>query len=110
MKVIATQKRDNIDVLQFWTEAVNGSLTPFSFTANGVSRVEVIAGGAIISSDTTDVTFLAEKLSVKFGKLAISPGKYDVRIVIYTPVALAGIELVGLHRPENIVLIMNAPA
>lgn len=109
MYIVATIGRDNIDVLAIkYTDPVTNVTTPLNFATYGVTRVEVSAGNASISSITSDVTYSGDKLSVKLGKLTLSAGQYDLRIVLFTEASPNGIEIVGKHRQQSINLIMNA--
>jgi hypothetical protein len=110
MKVVATRGRGNIESISVTeTDPITQTTTDFIFAENNTTRVEVKAGGASISSDTTDVSFASNKIMMKLGKLELPEGKYDVKVIIFTATAPEGTEIVGPSRDANITLLMNAP-
>ena len=100
MKLTAALGRDNVDVI---TVAYGSGV--FDFAQFGVTRVDVIAGGTTL--DASNVNFAGDQLSIKFGKFALPAGKYDVRIVLFTPASPAGIEIVTPNTNNCIVLILQ---
>lgn len=110
MKVVATRGRGNIETISLdYTDPITQTTADFVLSTNNTTKVEVRAGGASISSDTTDVSFADNKIMMKLGKLNLPEGKYDVKVVIFTDAAPEGIEIVGPSRSANMTLIMNAP-
>lgn len=110
MKVVATKGRGNIEtILITETDPITQTTTDFNLSENLTTRVEVKAGGASISSDTTDVSFASNKVMMKLGKLDLPEGKYDVKVIVFTATIPEGTEIVGPSRPANMTLMMNAP-
>lgn len=97
MKFIATTGTDGIEVIKV---AYFGQ--PIDFTTLGVTKVDVIAGGV-----TTAAVFQDGELWIKFGKMGLAPGKYDVRIMLFTAGSPDGVEIMGPLRPHQGVLFIN---
>lgn len=89
MRLVATSGTDNIEVIK-----VGYYGQPMDFVQYGVTRVDVIAGGV-----TTAAVFQDGELWIKFGKMGLAPGKYDVRIVLFSAGSPDGIEIMGPLRP-----------
>lgn len=110
MKVVATSGRGNVETIALdYTDPITQTTTDFILSENNTTKVEVKAGGASISSDTTDVSFADNKIMMKLGRLELPEGKYDMKVIIFTSSAPEGIEIVGPSRSANMTLMMNAP-
>ncbi len=101
MKITAPLGRDNVEQLR-----IKYNNLAFDFATFGVTRVQVIAGSASISSDNSDVSYTGDTLSVKFGKLDLVPGYYNAQIVLYTPTHPAGVVIAGPDMPETVDLTL----
>lgn len=112
MVIVGTIGRDNVDILTIsYDDPDDGSTAylPFNFVTHGVTKVEVAAGGASISSETSNVVYTGDKLKIKLGKLNLPAGRYQLKITMFSSVSPNGVEIIGPHRPSNIVLVMTAP-
>lgn len=97
MRLIATNGTDGIEVIKV---AYYGQ--PMNFADLGVTKVDVIVGGV-----TTAAVFQDGELWIKFGKMGLVPGKYDVRIMLFTVGSPDGVEIMGPLRPHQGVLFIN---
>lgn len=102
MKIVATNGTDNIEILK-----VNYEGLPIDFTVYGVTRIDVIAGDITMSSGGGNVSYTDSQISIKFGKMGLAVGKYDVIIKLITPTSPNGVVIVGPERPQCIVLFVS---
>jgi hypothetical protein len=107
MKVIASNGTDTQEVLKItYTDPETNITGPFDFAANGITRVDVIAGG-ITMSNGTNVSYAGDHLRIKFGKMGLQQGRYDVRVVIFSASSPDGVEIVGPQRSQQIVVFAS---
>lgn len=91
---VLTAFKDRVNEISFnVVKLVDGKLKPYSLTHAGVVRLEVIVMGTepdvLISSDTDDVVFSHDEVTIKFGSLNVEAGPYDLEVVAYKDDGLA---------------------
>lgn len=78
MRVSAFRNASNKET---YTVSKNGEL--FDLTTAGVTKVEVVVSGKVISSDTADVTYSGSSLTIEWGALALTGGNFSPTIYAY---------------------------
>lgn len=107
MKVIASNGTDTTAVLKItYTDPETMITEPFDFAARGITRVDIIAGGITMSTGA-NINHAEDELFVKFGKMGLVPGKYDVRVRLFSAAKPDGDEIVGPLRPQQIVVFVS---
>ncbi|HEY7867534.1 MAG TPA: hypothetical protein VIC51_16210 [Psychromonas sp.] len=95
MKVNAYRNASNTES---YTVIKNG--VEFDLSAAGVTKIEVVAGTAEISSITDDVVFSGSTLSIKWGSLNLDKGGVKPTIYAYKVDDLEGEVLFGPNKSE----------
>ena len=85
MRVSAFQNASNRE-----TYEVKKNGLPFDLTAAGVTRIEVVKGGKVIDSTTSDVTYSGTSLSIEWGALDLTSGSFSPTIYAYKAGDLKG--------------------
>lgn len=107
MKVIASNGTDTTAVLKVtYTDPETNVTEPFDFTARGITRVDIIAGGITMSTGA-NVSHAEDELYIKFGKMGLEPGRYDVRVRLFSAAKPDGDEIIGPGRPQQIVVFVS---
>lgn len=103
MNIAVAPGRDNVENLR-----ISYGGEPFNFAAFGVTRVEVSAGNASMSSVDGDITYAGDILNVKFGKMeGLVKGVREASIVLFTSGSPDGIEIIGPNRPDTLLLYIS---
>lgn len=101
MKISAFAGRDNAE--KFKVKLDN---QPFNFDTAGVTSVQAVAGSAVITSASGDISIEGDVLSVKFGKFDLQAGFYQAQIVIYSALYPNGLVIAGPGLSVEIDLTM----
>lgn len=96
MDITAYLGRDNVEGIAF-----NQNGEPLNFAAAGITRVEAHANGAVVAAATD-----GNIVNVAFGKLALKPGGYFVKIIAYPPGSTAGEVIAGPGKEVEINLTL----
>lgn len=99
MIIFAKAGRSNRELLQ-----LKIGETAFDFTAAGVTKVEVYAGGQTISSTGAAVTFDGDTLDVDFCALNLPAGTYYPEIVFFIGSNPLPQTIAARGRPNSITL------
>lgn len=103
MNIAVALDRDNVENLR-----IRYGGEPFDFAAFGVTKVEVAAGDAIMSSVDGDINYAGDMLNIKFGKMeGLTAGIREASIVLFTAGSPDGIEIIGPKRPDTLLLYIS---
>ncbi|MGJ8680527.1 hypothetical protein [Paraglaciecola sp.] len=81
---------------------------PFDLVAADVIKLEVEAGGAVIDSDSTALSFDSTGFEVEFGALDITNGRHITKLTAYTATDNKGKILIGPGLKGNLTLTMQS--
>jgi hypothetical protein len=101
-KSTAFKNRSNIE-----SYAIKKNGVAFDLVAADYTRIEVIAGGVAIDSDTTDVVFIGSNIDINYCAFDIPAGEYFPIIVGYTATDTKGRVLFGPDMDESIELLLR---
>lgn len=102
LRVVAHQGSSN---KHQYTVQKNGE--SFDLNAAGVTRIEVVEQGQVLSSDDDTVTFSGSNITIEWGSLGVS-GRTNPTIYAYKASDTKGEVIVGPGMTESISLEMMA--
>lgn len=90
MEITFYKGRDNDQ--QFAVDKVDeaGVATELNLDEAGVTKVELTAGGTLLSSESSAITWSGSALTIKEGGIELPPGEYRALLVFYQPDAPRG--------------------
>ena len=83
MEITVYKGRDNVQ--QFAVDRVDkdGVVTELNLDEAGVTKVELTAGGTMLSSEDGAITWSGSALNIKEGGIELSPAEYRALLIFY---------------------------